>query len=237
MSLILHEGDCLDIMSAIPNYSIDMILCDLPYEITARNRWDKIIPFAPLWGQWKRIRRPGCVIISTAVQPFTSMLVASNLEEFRYTLVWEKSNATGFLNAKKMPLRAHEDIVVFYDKLPTYNPQKTFGHVRKTTKRRGTKTSNYGEANQLSDYDSTERYPKSVLKFASDKQKSSLHPTQKPLALMEYLIRTYTNEGDTVLDNCMGSGTTGLACLNTNRDFIGIEKDPMYFKIAKERLC
>ena len=233
---MIFNGDCLEVMKTLDDNSVDMILCDLPYEVTARNSWDKVISLEGLWTQWKRIRKSGCAVMSTAVQPFTSVLVGSNLGEFRYTLVWEKTNATGFLNAKKMPLRSHEDIVVFYDKLPIYNPQKTYGHIRKTTSRKHINTLNYGEANHLTEYDSTERYPKSVLKFASDKQKSALHPTQKPVALMEYLIRTYTNEGDGVLDNCMGSGTTGIACQRANRKFIGIEKDLKYFQIAEKRL-
>lgn len=170
---------------------------------------------------------------------FTAELMISNKRMWKYNLIWEKTQPTGFLNAKKMPLRCHEDICIFYKKLPTYNPQKTTGHVRKVSKAEhkiGCKnTTDYGK-HGLTTYDSTERYPKSVWKFAKDVQKSALHPTQKPLLLLEELVKTYTNEGDLVLDNCMGSGTTGLACKNLNRRFIGIEKEERYFEIAKERI-
>lgn len=170
---------------------------------------------------------------------FTAELMISNKEMWKYNLIWEKTQPTGFLNAKKMPLRNHEDICIFYKKLPTYNPQKTTGHTRKVSKAEhkvGCKsTTDYGE-HGLTTYDSTERYPKSVWKFAKDVQKSALHPTQKPLALLEELIKTYTNEGDLILDSCMGSGTTGVAAVNLGRKFIGIERDEKYFGIAKERI-
>lgn len=237
---MLHNGDCLEVMKNLPANSVDAVLCDLPYEVTARNSWDKLIPLASLWEQWNRICKHRCPVILTAIQPFTSALIMSNFRNFRYTLVWQKTTSTGFLNAKKMPLRSHEDIVVFYRALPTYNPQKTSGHTRKVStaahKRNSVNTTNY-RAHGLTTYDSTERYPKSVLTYATDKQKSALHPTQKPVALMEYLIQTYTNLGDTVLDNCMGSGTTGVACRHLGREFIGIEKDPKYFEIAKTRIA
>jgi DNA modification methylase len=235
----LIRGDCLEAMAKLPEGSIDMVLCDLPYG-TTQNKWDAIIPFADLWSQYERLTRTKSAIVLTAAQPFTSALVMSNIKSFRYSLVWHKSNATGFLNAKRMPLRAHEDILVFYGSLPVFNPQKSFGHPRKvsTAKHRinCAQTSNYGDHLGRITYDSTDRYPTSVLDFPSDKQRSALHPTQKPVVLMEYLIKTYTNEGDTVLDNCMGSGTTGVACLNTNRNFIGIEKDDNYFSIATNRI-
>lgn len=170
---------------------------------------------------------------------FTAELMLSNKPMWKYNIIWEKTQPTGFLNAKKMPLRNHEDICVFYKKHPTYNPQKTVGHTRKVSKaehKAGCKsTSDYGE-HGLTSYDSTERYPVSVWKYAKDTQKSALHPTQKPLALIEELVKTYTNKGDLVLDSCMGSNTTGLACKNLNRKFIGIEKDPEYFEIAKKRI-
>lgn len=235
----LIQGDCLKKMKDIPSGSVDMILCDLPYGVTARNRWDCVIPWEPLWSEYERIAKENAAIVLTAVQPFSSACVLSNPSIFKYEWVWSKTHSTGFLNAKKMPLRSHEQILVFYRKQPTYNPQKTNGHPRKVStaahKLNCVNTTNYGK-HGLTTYDSTERYPKTVLVFASDKQKSALHPTQKPVALMEYLIRTYTNEGDTVLDNCMGSGTTGVACLRTNRNFIGIEQDQNYFQISSDRL-
>lgn len=238
MYKLLH-GDCVELMSKIPDKSVDMILCDLPYGQTQRNKWDTVISFEPLWEQYKRIIKDNGVIALFANGMFTAELMLSNKSMWKYNLIWEKTQPTGFLNAKKMPLRSHEDICIFYNKLPTYNPQKTSGHTRKVSKAEhkvGCKsTTDYGE-HGLTTYDSTERYPKSVWKFAKDIQKSALHPTQKPVALLEELIKTYTNEGDLVLDNCMGSGSTGVACLNTSRSFIGIELDDDYFKLAKERI-
>lgn len=235
---LLH-GDCLELMKDISDKSVDMILCDLPYGQTARNKWDSVIPFEPLWEQYKRIIKDNGVIVLFGNGMFTADLMTSCKYMWRYNLIWEKTQPTGFLNANRMPLRSHEDICVFYKKLPTYNPQKTVGHARKVStaehKRSSKQSTNYNEVNNYS-YDSTERFPRSVLKFAKDIQKSALHPTQKPVALMEYLIKTYTNEGETVLDNCMGSGTTGVACKNLNRNFIGIELDKKYFEMAKERI-
>jgi site-specific DNA-methyltransferase (adenine-specific) len=232
-------GDCLQEMEFIPDGSVDLILCDLPYEAT-QNKWDVVIPFEPLWEHWKRICRPGAVVLLTAIQPFTSLCVLSNLEWFRYDWQWEKTTATGHLNAKKMPMRAHETVLVFCSQTPKYHPQKTTGHKRKTALNvdRSKKLSDcYGSQVGITHYDSTERYPRSVIKFSTDKQKSKLHSTQKPVALMEYLIKTYSNPGDTVLDNCMGSGTTGVSCHNTGRKFIGIEKDAGYFAIAQKRIA
>jgi len=228
---LLH-GDCLELMGEIPDGSVDMILCDLPYG-TTQNKWDSVIPFEPLWAHYKRLCK-GAIVL-TATQPFTSVLVTSNLRSFKYQWVWEKTIATGFLNAKKQPLRAHEDILVFCDSTTPYNPQMVERHERKVSRRVGTKTANYGKADKDTTYDSTARYPRSVQTFGSRGEGTS-HPTQKPVALMEYLIRTYTNEGETVLDNCMGSGTTGVACVNTGRNFIGIEKDDKYFAIANQRI-
>lgn len=234
----IYNMDCLKGMKDIPDKSIDMILCDLPYG-TTKNKWDSVIPFDKLWEQYKRAIKDNGAIVLTAAQPFTSVLTMSNLKLFRYSLVWNKTTPTGFLNANKMPLRAHEDILVFYKSLPTYSPQKTTGHERKVSKASHKisciKTTDYGKFG-LTTYDSTERYPTSVLTFPTDKQKIALHPTQKPVALFEYLIRTYTNEGDTVLDNCMGSGTTAIAALNTGRFFIGYELDKGYFDIANKRI-
>jgi site-specific DNA-methyltransferase (adenine-specific) len=226
-------------MSNIQNKSIDLILCDLPYGQTSRNKWDTVIPFDQIWKQYNRIIKDNGAIILFANGMFTADLMQSNKEMWRYNLIWEKTTVTGFLNAKKMPLRCHEDICVFYKKPPTYNPQKTTGHVRKVSKAEHKKncvnTTDYGE-HGLTTYDSTERYPKSILQFATDKQKSALHPTQKPIALLEYIINTYTNEDETVLDNCMGSGSTGVAAKNTGRNFIGIELDDTYFDIADNRI-
>lgn len=230
----LIHGDCLDEMGKLESKSIDLILCDLPYG-TTQNKWDSVLPLQELWEHYDRLCR-GAVVL-TAQTPFDKALGASRLSKLKYEWIWEKSHPTGHLNAKKAPMKAHENILVFYDRLPTYNPIKTQGHPRKTATKRGDTTTTYGEqVFQEVHYDSTERYPRSVLKFPSDKQRSKLHPTQKPLALMEYLILTYTNEGDTVLDNCMGSGTTGAACVRTGRKFIGIEKDEHYYNIAKERI-
>ena len=235
----LYRGDCLEVMKDIEDKSIDMILCDLPYGITARNKWDIVIPFDKLWEYYNRIIKDNGAIVLFGSGMFTSSLMQSNSKMWRYNLIWHKTTPTGFLNANRMPLRAHEDIVVFYKSLPTYNPQKTNGHERKVSKakykRNSKKTEDYGE-HGLTNYDSTERYPTSILTFATDKQKEALHPTQKPVALLEWLIKTYTNEGEVVLDNCMGSGSTGVAALNTNRNFIGIEFDEGYFEIAENRI-
>jgi len=233
-----YFGNCLKVMKIIPDKSIDLIVSDLLYGST-KNFWDQIISFDKLWEQYKRIIKENGAIILFGQDKFTAKLMLSNEEWHRYNIIWEKTNATGFLNAKKMPLRSHEDICVFYKKLPVYNPQKTTGHPRKVStahhKRNSKKTTNYGEHDAIS-YDSTERYPKSVWKFASDKQKSKLHPTQKPLLLLEEIIKTYSNEGDLILDNCSGSGTTGLAAKNLKRNYIMIENDPESFLISKNRV-
>ncbi len=230
----LMFGDCLELMQGIPDNSINMVLCDLPYG-TTQNKWDSCIDLDKLWEQYRRVITSNGAILLFGQTPFDKVLGASNLAMLRYEWVWEKSNATGFLNAKKMPLKCHENILVFYAKLPTYNPIKTHGHIRKQSKRLDVST-NYGVQTQSVDYDSTERYPRDVLRFPMDKQKVCLHPTQKPVALCEYLISTYTNAGDVVLDNAMGSGTTGVACKKLNRHFIGVENDANYFEIAKQRV-
>jgi site-specific DNA-methyltransferase (adenine-specific) len=235
----IHNEDCLEGMKRIPDGSVDMVLCDLPYG-TTRNSWDSVIALAPLWAQYQRVVKAAGAIVLTASQPFTSSLVVSGSSMFRYALVWAKSTPTGHLNAKKMPLRRHEDVLVFYRSLPTYNPIKSTGHTRKVStaehKRNCRKTSNYGDFKPTG-YDSTERYPTSVLTFKSDRQVSSLHPTQKPVALFEYLVKTYTNPGEVVLDNCMGSGTTAVACVNTGRHYIGFETDKGYFEAAQKRVA
>lgn len=231
----LYRGDCLDVMADIPDQSIDLILCDLPYG-TTQNKWDPIIPFELLWAHYNRICK-GAVVL-TAAQPFTSALIMSNVKNFKYQWVWEKTQAVGHLNAWKQPMRKHEDICVFYRKQPTYNPQitdKPKENIRPQTRRTKT-TSNYG-AHGLDVFKcpSDKSMPSSILKFANG-QKTE-HPTQKPVALMEYLVKTYTNEGDTVLDNCMGSGTTGVACANTGRNFIGIEREKEYYHLARKRIA
>lgn len=226
-------------MKELPDESIDMILCDLPYGQTARNKWDVVIPFDALWQEYGRIIKKSGAIVLFANGMFTADLMKSKPNLWRYNLIWQKTQPTGFLNAKRMPLRSHEDICVFYKTLPTYNPQKTTGHERKVSsakhKVHSKKTTNYGE-HGLSAYDSTERYPRSILTFAKDTQKSALHPTQKPVALLEWLIRTYTNEGDVVLDNCMGVGSTCKAAINTRRHYIGFELDEEIFAIADSQI-
>ena len=225
---IIH-GDCLEVMKDIPNKSIDMILCDLPYG-TTQCKWDSIIPFEPLWEQYKRIIKDNGAIVLTASQPFTSALVMSNIKWFKYEWIWVKNNATGHLNAKRKPMSIFEDIIVFSPSFPKYNPQGLIPFNKKV--RRGHNGSNYGVSGKENFQEFT-NYPLDILCFDSDKNK--LHPTQKPVALFEYLIKTYTNENEIVLDNCIGSGTTAIAAINTNRKFIGIEKDEEYFRIAQER--
>ena len=228
---LLH-GDCLELMKDIPDGSVDMILADLPYG-TTRNKWDSVIPLEPLWEQYERIIKDNGAIVLTAQTPFDKVLGASNIQMMKYEWIWQKTESTGFLNAKKMPLKKHENILVFYKKLPTYNPQFTTG-TPYSYKKEGISSSNYGDSKGTKLIkNSGKRYPVSTITFKKDK---GLHPTQKPVALMEYLIKTYTNEGDTVLDNVMGSGTTGVACKNLNRNFIGMELDEEYFEIARERI-
>lgn len=232
----LYHGDCLVEMNDIPRESVDLILCDLPYG-TTRCKWDTVVPLDELWQHYTRIAKPNAAIVLTAQTPFDKVLGSSNLKMLKYEWIWEKTAATGHMNAKKMPMKAHENILVFYKKPPKYNPIMTTGHVRKTVKtRRSPDSECYGFQDKDTAYDSTERYPRSVLTFPSDKQKISLHPTQKPLALMEYLIRTYTDEGDMVLDNCAGSGTTLVAAEKLGRRWIGIEKESHYFDVAENRI-
>jgi len=229
--------DCLEGMKLIPDKSIDMILCDLPYGTTAC-KWDAVIPFEPLWEQYERIIKDNGAIVLTASQPFTTELIHSNLKLYRYNLIWKKEQGTDFMLAKKRPLKNYEDICIFYKKQPTYNPQMVEADKEWTKKDTG-KTYNYilGQQEQkcVKKSNGKFRYPTSILEFNRPMQKG-VHPTQKPTKLLEYLIKTYTLEGETVLDNCMGSCSTGIACLNTNRNFIGIEKDDKYFEIAKKRI-
>lgn len=227
----IRQGDCLELMKEIPDKSIDMILCDLPYG-TTRNNWDSIIPFDELWKHYSRIIKDNGAIVLFSQPPFDKVLACSNLKLFRYEWIWQKDQGTGFLNANRMPLKLHENILVFYKKLPTYNPQKTQGKPYK--KKQNKKSSNYGYFVDCGT-DNTDglRYPVDIIKF---NKQTGYHPTQKPVALNEYLIKTYTNEGETVLDNCMGSGSAGVACVNTNRNFIGFELNEGYFDIANKRI-
>ena len=220
-------GDCLDILPNIPDHSVDLIYADVPYG-TTQCAWDEVIPVKPMWEQLKRIIKPNGVIALHAAQPFTAVLTCSNLEMFKYEIVWEKGNATGFYNAKKQPLRAHEHILIFCDGVGTYNPQMTHGHARKSSVKKPHKSDVYNVSKVETTYDSTSRYPRSVQFFSSDKQKrkrKGINATRKPVALCEWVIKTYSNEGETVMDFCFGSCSSGKASRNTGRNYIGIEKD------------
>ena len=227
-NLWLMKGDCIERMKEIPDGSVDMILTDPPYGTTAC-KWDSIIPLEPMWEQLKRVIKPNGAIVMTASQPFTTTLIASNIKMFKYCWVWKKSKPTGHLNAKKQPLRTYEDVVVFYDNQCIYNPQgiKPTDKVVSRTNR-----GNYGECSKTTRQTVT-NYPRNIIEFPSV---DGVHQTQKPVALMEYLIKTYTNEGETVLDFTAGSFTTGVACVNLNRKFIGIEMDDKYFEIGSNRI-
>ena len=230
-------GDCLERMKEIPDGGVDLVLVDLPFG-TTQNLWDSVIDMEMMWKELNRVSKQNAAKLFFAQTPFDKVLGVSNLKQLKYEWIWEKTTATGHLNAKKMPMKAHENILVFYDKLPTYNPQKTTGHkpANSYTKHQDD-GSNYGNTQVgISGGGQTDRYPRSVQVFKTDKQKVSLHPTQKPVALLEYLIKTYTNENETVLDFTFGSCSTGVACLNTNRKFLGIEMNEEYFDIAKDRI-
>ena len=236
----LHKGNCLEVMKSIPDGSVDMILADPPYGTTAC-KWDSVIDLTLMWEQLKRVVKPNGAIVMTAANPFTSVLVCSNLKDFKYDWCWRKPKGTGHLNAKKMPMRDKEDVVVFYSKPCTYNPQFTSGtpYKDKAGKDHSATTSmtdSYGAYNNFRNDNEGKRYPKQVLEFGVV-ERGTVHPTQKPVALMEYLIKTYTNEGETVLDFTMGSGTTGVACCNLSRSFVGIELDETYFNIASKRIA
>jgi site-specific DNA-methyltransferase (adenine-specific) len=255
MDADLRLGDCLDVMATLADNSVDLILCDLPYGTTAC-KWDSVIPFEPLWTQYRRIAKPSAAIVLTASQPFTTALIASNMEMFKYCLVWEKTRATGHVHAKNKPMKSHEDVCVFSGGTTvhasqsksrmTYNPQGLVRVDRESYRpSRGERLSDEADAlysvrpsHKKTIRQEFEGYPRSVIKIASEHNvgAGAFHPTQKPVALMEYLIRTYTNEGDTVLDSCMGSGTTGVAAMRTGRNFIGIERDESYFAIADKRI-
>ena len=230
----LHHGDCLKILPTLSDNSVDMLLVDLPYGTTAC-KWDSIIPLDKLWEQYNRICKQNAVMVFTAAQPFTTVLASSNIKNFKYEWIWEKPQGTNPMNSKVMPLKSHENILVFYRKKPTYNPQMWYSTPYSGFISDSSKIGEVYGKQQSKHRDNPEgsRFPKTVLKY---KQEKGLHPTQKPVGLMEYLIKTYTNEGYTVLDNTMGSGTTGLACMNINRHFIGIESNKKYYNIAKDRL-
>lgn len=229
-------GDCLDIMKYLPDKSIDMILCDLPYGVTNRNLWDNIIPYHLLWEAYERIIKPNGAIVLYAIQPFASTLICSNIKWFKYEWIWQKNVPVGFLNAKKQPLRNHEHIIVFYKSQSVYNPQFTTGKPYKTTK--GDHGTNYGGRGKYATVRYTinegTRYPVTVLSYPKDKEK--YHPTQKPVGLCEYLIKTYTHENDVVLDNCAGSGSILVAAKKCGRQYIGIEKEKHYYDICIKRL-
>lgn len=234
---LLH-GDCLELLPTLPDGSVDLVLTDPPYGKTAC-AWDAVIPFEPMWREVRRVLKPCGAAVFTASQPFTSALVMSNPKAFKHEWVWEKNKASGHLNAKKRPMRAHEDILVFGFGGAPYNPQMTLGHRPANSAKTNANSENYGPQVRVEYGGATTRYPRSVQSFpvVNNDDPAKQHPTQKPVALMEYLIRTYSNEGETVLDFTMGSGTTGVACVNTGRKFIGIERDPEYFAIAERRIA
>jgi site-specific DNA-methyltransferase (adenine-specific) len=239
----LYRGECIEIMSTLPDGCVDMVFADLPYGST-QNSWDSLIPFDKLWEAYTRVVKEDGAIVLTAQPPFDKVLACSNLKDFRYEWIWEKNKATGHLNAKKMPMKAHENVLVFYRKLPTYNPQKTVGHkpmnavlprdhIPEPDKKR-----NYNHVDKrLGNVGGgTDRYPRDVLYFPviNNDDPLKFHPTQKPVSLIEYFIKTYSNPGDTILDNCMGSGSTCIACINTEREYIGIEFEEEYYNLAQQ---
>lgn len=242
----IYNEDCLEGMKRIPDGSVDCIICDLPYEVlNKRNKnaqWDRLIPFEPLWEQYERIIKPNGAIVLFAQGMFTAKLMTSNPKMWRYNLVWDKCRATGFLNANRMPLRYHEDLCIFYKSLPTYNPQMEDLNGREPNHKQGygkhySKNQCYGNVKRINTTILDKKYPRSILKFkAVHCNKEQFHPTQKPVELIEYLIKTYTNEEELVLDNCMGSGTTAIAAIRTNRNFIGFELQKEYFEKANKRI-
>lgn len=233
-----YLGDCLELMPKfVDDKSIDMIFCDLPYG-TTQNKWDSVIPLNKLWSEYERVIKDNGAIVLFSAEPFTSVLISSNPKLYRYDLIWDKKLSSGFLNSKRMPLRRHENIIVFYKKLPTYNPQmETRGKVRKKgiTTETGKHTTNYGKFKNTVSENNT-YYPTSILEFSNANRSEKVHPTQKPLSLIEYMIRTYTNEGDLILDNTCGSGTTGLGAKNLGRNYIMMEQDPDHYETACKRV-
>lgn len=245
-TIFIQQGDCIELMKKIPDKHIDMILCDLPYGTTSRNKWDVVIPFDYLWAQYGRIIKDNGAILLFSDEPFTSELICSNKNLFKQRITWDKDRGFGFLNAHKMLMKQTEDICLFYKKLPTYNPQMKDAQVdriRPISKNGENKSLNYGEVEVVKNddnYNPNKRYPTNLVKFSSNTLECNplnrLHPTQKPVELLEYLIKTYSNENEIVLDNCAGSFSTGVACINTKRKFIGYELDEKYFEIGKNRL-
>lgn len=236
MKLIL--GDCVEAMMRLEPGSIDMLFTDLPYG-TTKCKWDSVIDLAAFWIAANRVVKPGGVKALFAQAPFDKVLAMSNIKEFRYEWIWEKTEASGFLNAKKMPMKAHENILIFYDRLPTYNPQMTHGHTRKVSNAQHKRNCRHGEVYgkyENVSYDSTDRYPRDVLRGPTDKRRLNLHPTQKPVWLCEQMVLTYTNEGETVLDCCMGSGSIGEACKRVGRNYIGIDNQKLWVDVAAARL-
>jgi site-specific DNA-methyltransferase (adenine-specific) len=232
----IYNEDCLIGMSRIPDKSVDMILCDLPYGTTAC-KWDVIIPFKPLWEQYERIIKDNGAIVLTASQPFTTDLINSNRKLFRYEMIWDKQRPCGSQLAKVRPLKYHENILMFYRKHPTYNPQMTRGKMQSKAGFSGKGSDNYVSSTKTIRYQSDLYYPRSIVEVKGcHNMTGKVHPTEKPTELFEYLIKTYTNEGETVLDNCMGSGTTAIACMNTNRNYIGFEKEEKYYQIIQDRI-
>jgi len=236
----IYNEDCLIGMQRIPDGSVDCIICDLPYGTTAC-AWDTIIPFEPLWEQYKRIRKPNAPILLFGSEPFSTMIRMSNLKEFRYDWIWDKQNVTGFMNAKKMPLKCHEVVSVFYESAPIYNPQMVKGkpnHVKNVSHDQTGSVEHYNGMARKNYFkeDPTLHYPRSIISINRESRNDHLHPTQKPVDLIRYLIRTYTNEGETILDNCMGSGTTAIACHREKRHFIGFELNKKYYDKALKRI-
>ena len=241
----LMQGDCLELMKEIPDGSVDMILCDLPYGTTAC-AWDSVIPFDKLWAQYWRVLKPNAPVVLTSAQPFTTALIASQMTFFKYCWIWKKSRPSGFAQARNMPLKDYEDVCVFSHgatvhasqskrRMPYFPQGLVTFDTPKVYEKKSYSDSSFSKRPSHGRYEQKEgNFPRQVLEFASES--ATVHPTQKPVALMEYLIKTYTNEGETVLDNCMGSGTTGVACVKTGRKFIGIERDPKYFQIAQDRI-
>ena len=243
----LFNGDCLEIMDLLINrgVQVDMIFTDIPYGITSRNKWDEIIPFDEMWNKINKLIKPNGAILLFADEPFTSKLICSNIKNFKYRITWDKQCPSGFLNAKRMPLKRTEDICVFYKKQPIYNPQMTnakLENIRPIELNNEYTSNNYGEhiVKRSEDYDNTKRYPTNLYSLSKIIKECNninrIHPTQKPVDLLKYWIKTYTNEGEIILDFTMGSGSTGVACMNTNRKFIGIELDENYFNIAINRV-
>lgn len=234
----IYLGDCLELMPKyVESKSIDMIFCDLPYG-TTRNKWDSVIPLDKLWSEYERVIKDNGAIVLTAAQPFTSTLVMSNIKLFKYEWIWQKTKCSGHLNAKKMPLRQHESVLIFYKKLPTYNPQGLIdGDFNNSRPAQGSGiVKNYGKERYTKQISKKGNYPKTIQEFANPSGAGHLHPTMKPLSLIEYMILTYTNEGDLILDNTCGSGTTGLGAKNFNRNYIMMEQDPKYYEIACKRV-